>query len=129
MTFSTQIVKTEKSKWMSKVLEAFSVWFDIKITEPNKCVGLQESRDFFIDWNWKILFWLLNTFFIQIYICSESLSLYWPCLKRYKYFIHEKKTLGKTVNFYIFYLLLNFWRHFASISWFYTWDISAIFGN
>ena len=61
---------------------------------------------------------------------SESLPLYWPCLKRYIYEIHEKATLGNvvSVNCYIFYLLLNFWKHFVSMTCFYTWNFPTILG-
>ena len=56
---------------MSKILEVFSVWFDTKITELKKFLGLRESKVPFSDWT----YWSgLKTFFIQIYV-FERLSL------------------------------------------------------
>ena len=45
--------------------------------------------------------------------------------------MHGKRTLGNhvPVNCYIFHLLLNLWKHFASISWFYTVNVPTVLVN
>ena len=45
--------------------------------------------------------------------------------------MHEQTTLDSavSVSYYILYLLLYLWKHFASISYFYTWNFPITFGN
>ena len=115
---------------MSKTLEACSVWFGVTITKAMKLVGLRERIVHFSDWNWKILVWLKHIFiqmymFLRVWYFTDSVSkgTNIKCMK--------KTTLGNAVpvSWYISYLLLNLWKHFVFMSWFYVWNYATMLGN
>ena len=85
-------------------------------TELKKCIGLKNAKFLSVTGNEKCWFGL-NTFFIQICMLLSVCHFAGP-VPRGTNIKCMKSNLGNAVpaNCYICYLLLNLWKHSASMS-------------